>query len=247
MHTKLTMSKARKFNNRKRLGLGKQVSMHYAHDLSVQKGLALEDVYGLSSNKCDEWKTSFKTKFGHYELLVMPFRLTNSPSTFIRLIYHVRRISFDDILVCTKHLDDDVEHDELVYDRLEKCTFYTNEVIFLGHGVSFEGICADKEKVNDIHYWPTPTNVMGRPLRKDFHTLKEKLTKALMLPLPNFHKSFELEYDVSNVGVQVILLQERHPNVFFPEKLKGAYVNYSTYDKKLNALVRDCGFLSITC
>ncbi|XP_019435376.1 PREDICTED: uncharacterized protein LOC109341859 [Lupinus angustifolius] len=86
-------------------------------------------------------------------------------------------------------------------------------------------------KKNVVFHW-------GERQEEAFNQLKAKLTSAPVLLLPNFAKSFELECDASNIGIGAVLMQEGHPISYFSEKLSGAALNYSTYDKELYALVR---------
>ena len=77
----------------------------------------------------------------------------------------------------------------------------------------------------------------GERQEQAFALLKEKLTKASVLALPDFSKTFELECDAFRVGVGDVLLQGGHPIAYFSEKLHGATLNYPTYDKELYALI----------
>ena len=43
----------------------------------------------------EERKTAFRTGYGLYEFLVMPFRLTNAPATFQNMMNHIFRDMID--------------------------------------------------------------------------------------------------------------------------------------------------------
>ena len=107
----------------------------------------------LRIKDADVNKMAFRTRYGHYEFLVMLFGLTNALVAFMDLMNRVFRLYVDqfvmvfieDILVYSKDREDHDTHlrvvvetlrKEQLYEKMSKCEFWLREVSFLGHIVS---------------------------------------------------------------------------------------------------------------
>jgi ribonuclease HI len=73
--------------------------------------------------------------------------------------------------------------------------------------------------------------------QKSFETLKEKLTKAPVLILPDVHKSFSVYCDTSYTGLGCVLMQEGRVVAYSSWQLKIHEKNYPTHDLELAAVV----------
>ena len=110
----------------------------------------------------DREKTAFNSRRGLYEFKAMPFGLCNASATFERLMetvlaglhWHICLIYLDDIIVTGRTFEDMIANLSEVFERFKtaglklkarKCTLFANEVEFLGHVVSSDGIKTDKK------------------------------------------------------------------------------------------------------
>ncbi|KAH0658244.1 hypothetical protein KY289_026992 [Solanum tuberosum] len=118
----------------------------------------------LRVRECDIPKTAFRTRYGHYEFLVMSFGLTNALAAFMDLMNRVFKpyldmfviVFIDDILIYSRKEEDHASHlrivlqtlkDRELYVKFSKCVFWLESVAFLGHIVFREGIKVNTQKI----------------------------------------------------------------------------------------------------
>jgi len=113
---------------------------------------------------------------GLMQFRVMPFGLHSAPATFQRLLDTILGpalephvfVYLDDIIIVSATLDDHLRHLTEVFKRLrqaklrinpDKCRFGADQLRYLGHLVTPEGIHTDPEKTEAITRIPPPRNV----------------------------------------------------------------------------------------
>ena len=121
----------------------------------------------------DVQKTAFRSRYGHYEYVVMPFGVTNAPALFMDYMNRIFRpfldkfvvVFIDDILIYSQTLEEHAEHLKIVlsilrekqlYAKRSKYEFWMNSVQFLRHMISAEGVSVDPSKVEAVLNWERP-------------------------------------------------------------------------------------------
>ena len=121
----------------------------------------------------DVQKIAFRSRYGHYEYVVMPFGVTNALAIFMDYMNQIFRpyldkfvvVFIDDILIYSQTKEEHAGHLRIVlevlrghqlYDKLSKCEFWLEEVQFLGHIISSQGIVVHLSKIEAVLKWERP-------------------------------------------------------------------------------------------
>ncbi len=208
----------------------------------------------------DIHKTAFKTRYGHYEFLVLPFGLTNAPATFMTLMNDIFReyldqfvvVYLDDILIYSRTREEHVEHVQKVleilqqhklYAKISKCEFFKRQVEYLGHFISKDGISVDERKVIAIKNWPIPCSItevrsfLGlasyyRKFVKGFSTIAAPLTLLLHKDQPyKWDNSQQVAFD------ELKRLLTSTPVLLLPDPTKPFIVTTDASDIAIGAVL----------
>jgi hypothetical protein len=130
----------------------------------------------IKIKKEDVPKTAFVSRYRHHEYLVVPFGLTNAPVIFMNLMNKIFMpyldkfviVFIDDMLIYSKEKEEHAKHlrialqilrEHQLYAKFSKCEFWLDQVEFLGHVISKEGIAVNPSKVASVLEWEAPKNV----------------------------------------------------------------------------------------
>nr|GEZ16751.1 putative reverse transcriptase domain-containing protein [Tanacetum cinerariifolium] len=162
-------------------------------------------------------KTAFRTRYGHYELQVMTFRLTNALVVFMDLMNRVCKpyldkfviIFIDEILIYSQIKEEHAEHLKLILDLLKKEESYA--------------------KFSKCDFWFS----RSEKEKATFQLLKQKLYSALIFALPEGSENFVVYYDASQKGLGTVLMQGEKVIAYASRQLKIYEKYYTTHDLEL--------------
>ncbi|GJW04551.1 putative reverse transcriptase domain-containing protein [Tanacetum coccineum] len=189
---------------------------------SVYSKIDLQSGYHqLRVHEKDILKTTFRTRYGHYEFQVMPFGLTNAPAVFMDLMNRVCKpyldkfviVFIDDILIYSKNKEEHEEHLKLILELLKKEELYA--------------------KFSKCEFWIPK----GEKEEAAFQLIKQKLCSAPILALPKGSKNFIVYCDASHKGLGAVLMQNEKVIAYASRQLKIHEKNYTTHDLELGAVV----------
>nr|GFA51054.1 reverse transcriptase domain-containing protein [Tanacetum cinerariifolium] len=170
-------------------------------------------------------KTTFRTRYGHYEFQDMPFGLTNAPAVFM------------DLMNQGIHVDPAKIESVKDWASLKSPTEIRQFLRLVGYYRRFiEGFSKIAKPMTKL----TQKKVMfewGDKQEAAFQLLKQKLCSAPILALPEGSKDFIVYCDASNKGLGAMLMQREKVISYASRKLKNHEKNYTTYDLELGAVV----------
>ena len=126
----------------------------------------------------DVHKTAFKTRWGVYEFLVMPFGVTNAPAQFMNKMNALLGeyldkfvlVFLDNILIYSANPQDHAKHlrkvlgklrEHKLYAKASKCEILKTSMEFLGQQICRDGMTTIEAKLKAVQDWATPEDVKG--------------------------------------------------------------------------------------
>ena len=149
-------------------------------------------------------KIAFKTRWGLYQFLFMPFGVTNAPVQFMNMMNDLLGeyldqfvlVFLDDVLIYSANIQEHCEHlrkvlnklrERRLYAKASKCDILRTLVEFLGQQIQQGGMTPMEVKLKAVQDWGTPKNVRDvrsflgcanyyRRFVKDFAAIADPLT-----------------------------------------------------------------------